>query len=272
MSIQSSFIQQLEQAQDNNQSLVCVGLDPNPEKIDALGVDLLTWLQRIVDATAAHVCAFKPQIAYFAALKAEQQLTQIIQYIHTNYPYIPVILDAKRGDIGSTAKQYATEAFSRYQADAVTVNPYMGGDTIEPYTKFKDKGVVVLCKTSNVGSGELQNLTLANGKTLFQEVAYKAAHDWNHNKNLLLVVGATYPEELAQIRQTVGDMPLLIPGIGAQGGDVQATLNSGLRADGKGLIISSSRAIIYAGDTADNYVDAAEQACFELKNSINQFM
>ena len=265
------FIQQLEQAQDNNQSLVCVGLDPNQQKIDALGVDLLTWLQNMVAATAAHVCAFKPQIAYFAALKAEDELTQIIQYIHHNYPNIPVILDAKRGDIGSTAEQYATEAFSRYQADAVTVNPYMGGDTIEPYTRFKDKGVVVLCKTSNAGSGELQNLQLADGRTLFQTVAHKASSDWNKNHNLLLVVGATYPEELAQIRQTVGDMPLLIPGIGAQGGDVEATLKAGLRTDGKGLIISSSRGIIYAGDTAKNYAAAAEQACVELKETINLY-
>ena len=265
------FIQSIEQAQDKNQSLVCVGLDPISEKIDALGVDLLSWLKAIVDATAAHVCAFKPQIAYFAALQAEAELSQIIQYIHTKYPDIPVILDAKRGDIGSTAEQYAEEAFRRYQADAVTVNPYMGGDTIEPYTRFKDKGVVVLCKTSNAGSGELQNLTLANGRTLFQEVAHKASNDWNKHHNVLLVVGATYPEELAQIRQTVGDMPLLIPGIGAQGGDVEATLKAGLRDDAKGLIISSSRGIIYAGDSKENYAQAAEQACIELKNTINQY-
>ncbi len=265
------FIQQLEQAQDQNQSLVCVGLDPQQKKIDALGVDLLAWLQKIVDATAAHVCAFKPQIAYFAALKAETELTAIIAYIHQQYPGIPVILDAKRGDIGSTADQYAIEAFGRYAADAVTVNPYMGGDTIAPYTCYKDKGVVVLCKTSNAGSGELQNLTLDNGKTLFLTVADKASSDWNNNHNVLLVVGATYPAELAEIRATVGDMPLLIPGIGAQGGDVEATLKAGLRTDGKGLIISSSRGIIYAGDTVENFAQAAEQACIELKNSINKF-
>ncbi len=266
------FIQQLERAQDNNQSLVCVGLDPNADRIKPLGVDLLTWLQNIVDATAAHVCAFKPQIAYFSALQAERELTQIIHYIHDKYPGIPVILDAKRGDIGTTADQYAQEAFTRYQADAVTVNPYMGGDTIEPYSQFKDKGVVVLCKTSNAGSGELQNLTLASGQKLFEVVATKATKDWNHNHNLLLVVGATYPQELAQIRQTVGDMPLLIPGIGAQGGDVQATLQAGLRADGKGLIISSSRGIIYAGDTAANYAAKASAACAELKNTINLYI
>ncbi len=271
MSIQPSFIQQLEQSQDKNNSLVCVGLDPNVDKINALGLDLLPWLKGIVDATAAHVCAFKPQIAYFAALKAEEELTQIIHYIHSSYPEIPVILDAKRGDIGSTAEQYAAEAFKRYQADAVTVNPYMGGDTIAPYTSHKDKGVVVLCKTSNAGSGELQNLKLDNGKTLFQEVAHKASNDWNTNHNVLLVVGATYPEELAQIRQTVGEMPLLIPGIGAQGGDVEATLKAGLRSDGLGLIISSSRGIIYAGESQENFTQAAEDACVELKNTINRY-
>ncbi len=265
------FIEQLELAQENNNSLVCVGLDPNPEKIAALDLNLLTWLKGIVDATANHVCAFKPQIAYFAAMGAEQELTDIISYIHDQYPAVPVILDAKRGDIGSTAEQYAAEAFDRYQADAVTVNPYMGGDTIEPYSKFADKGVVVLCKTSNAGSGELQNLTLANGGSLFQAVAQKASSDWNSNHNLLLVVGATYPSELAQIRQLVGNMPLLIPGIGAQGGDVEATLKAGLRQDRKGLIISSSRGIIYAGDNQENYAQAAEQACVDLKNLVNQY-
>ena len=265
------FIQRLEQAQQQNNSLVCVGLDPNPEKIAAMGVELSSWLEQIVDATAAHVCAYKPQIAYFAAMQAEHELTEIIQYIHHNHPHIPVILDAKRGDIGSTAEQYAAEAFERYQADAETVNPYMGGDTIEPYSCRKEKGVVVLCKTSNAGSGELQNLKLANGNTLFQTVAKNAKNNWNQNNNILLVVGATYPEELAQIRQTVGDMPLLIPGIGAQGGDVKATLKAGLRADGKGLIISSSRGIIYASDNLDDYAEAAKQACKELKNTINKY-
>lgn len=265
------FINQLEQAQEKNQSLVCVGLDPNEKKIAALGIELSDWLEQLVDTTAAHVCAFKPQIAYFAAMQAEQELTDIISYIHQKHPDIPVILDAKRGDIGSTAEQYAREAFERYQADAVTVNPYMGGDTIEPYTQHKDKGVVVLCKTSNAGSGELQNLKLANGDTLFETVAKNAVHNWNQNNNVLLVVGATYPEELDNIRQTVGDMPLLIPGIGAQGGDVKATLEAGLRADGKGLIISSSRGIIYAGDHPDNFALKAQQACIELKNTINQY-
>lgn len=265
------FIKKLEQAQRDNNSLICVGLDPNAEKIKALGVGLDDWLMAMVDATAPHACAFKPQIAYFAAMQAEEELKDIIEYIHLHHPYIPVILDAKRGDIGTTAAQYAIEAFDRYQADAVTVNPYMGGDTLEPYSQHADKGVVVLCKTSNAGSGELQNLTLESGQKLFEQVAMKASSQWNDNNNLLLVVGATYPEELADIRRIVGDMPLLIPGIGAQGGDVKATLQAGLRSDGLGLIISSSRGIIYAGNAADNFQQAAQKAAAELQDLVNHY-
>lgn len=265
------FIEKLEAAQEKNNSLVCVGLDPNAEKIKALGLGLDDWLMAMVDATAQHVCAFKPQIAYFAAMQAEDELTDIIAYIHDQYPELLVILDAKRGDIGTTAAQYASEAFDRYQADAVTVNPYMGGDTILPYSERADKGVVVLCKTSNTGSGELQNLILDNGHTLFEQVAINAKQHWNSNKNLMLVVGATYPEELKQIRALAGDMPLLIPGIGAQGGDVQATLSAGLRKDGKGLVISSSRGIIYAGNDITDFAAKAQQASAELQQRINQF-
>ena len=263
------FIEKLEAAQEKNNSLVCVGLDPNIDKINALNLGLDDWLMAVVDATAPHVCAFKPQIAYFAALDAEDELADIIDYIHDNHPDIPVILDAKRGDIGTTAAQYASEAFDRFDADAVTVNPYMGGDTLLPYSERADKGVVVLCKTSNAGSGELQNLTLDNGHKLFEQVAINANQKWNDNNNLLLVVGATYPEELKKIRQLAGDMPFLIPGIGAQGGDVEATLSAGLRTDGKGLIISSSRGIIYAGDTAENFATKAQQASEALQQLIN---
>ena len=263
------FIQKLEKAQIKNQSLVCVGLDPNREKIQNLGLPLTEWLKKIVDATAGLVCAFKPQIAYFSALRAEQELADIISYIRQQYPDIPVILDAKRGDIGTTAAQYAIEAFERYRADAVTVNPYMGGDTLEPFLKHKDKGVVALCKTSNKGSGELQNLILGNGLNLFEHVAKLATTQWNQYKNLLLVVGATYPQELADIRQIVGNMPLLIPGIGAQGGDLAATLKAGLRQDGLGLIISSSRGIIFADDNPMQFDMAARQACEQLRSAIN---
>ena len=268
----NNFIKQLYKCQQKNKSLVCVGLDPNMEKIEELGIDLSVWLKAIVDAVADKVCAFKPQIAYFSALSAEKELLQIINYIHKNYPAVPVILDAKRGDIGTTAEQYAIEAFEKYQADAVTVNPYMGHDTLQPFLDYADKGVIVLCKTSNAGSNEFQNLVLENGNTLYEQVATNAANKWNINQNLLLVVGATYPQELANIRKIVGNMPLLIPGIGAQGGDVVATLQSGLNADlsQSGLIISSSRGVIYAGDSLENYVQKASNACEQLNKQINK--
>ena len=267
------FIEKLYQCQQKNKSLVCVGLDPNKQKIKALGVDLSTWLKGIVDAVANKVCAFKPQIAYFSAMSAEKELLDIIKYIHKNYPDVGVILDAKRGDIGTTAEQYAIEAFEKYQADAVTVNPYMGHDTLQPFLDYKDKGVIVLCKTSNKGSNEFQNLKLENGQTLFQQVAHNATSHWNENKNVLLVVGATYPQELAEIRAIVGEMPLLIPGIGAQGGNVKATLNSGLNKNPlkSGLIISSSRGIIYAGNTKENYQNSARIACDQLNQQINDY-
>lgn len=262
------FIDRLEQRQIQAKTLLCVGLDPQQEKINALGVDLIAWLKAIVSATAEHVCAFKPQIAHFSSMAAEPALTEIIQYIHQNYPDIPVILDSKRGDIGSTAERYAEEAFGRYQADALTVNPYLGGDTLLPYTNHADKGVVVLCKTSNQQSGQLQDLILQSGQPLYLQVAQLAAEQWNKNKNILLVVGATYPEQLKSIRQQVGDMPLLIPGIGAQGGDLTATLKAGLRGDGLGLMISASRSVIYAGNGAD-FAEQAGLAAEQLKTDIN---
>jgi orotidine-5'-phosphate decarboxylase len=268
----NKFIDKLYQAQARNNSMVCVGLDPNMDNISALGLGLFSWLVKIVDAVANDVCAFKPQIAHFSALSAEIDLKNIIAYIHEKYPDVPVILDAKRGDIGSTAEQYAHEAFGIYQADAVTVNPYLGQDSLQPFLDYADKGVIVLCKTSNKGSNEFQNLTLENGKKLFQQVAQNAASRWNKNGNVLLVVGATYPQELAEIRQIVGEMPLLIPGIGAQGGDVAATLKNGLNngsAD-SGLIISSSRGIIYAGDDS-GFAEKAAAACNKLNKQINDF-
>ena len=269
----NKFITKLYNCQRQNKSLLCVGLDPNMAKINALGIDLGYWLENIVNAVAHSVCAFKPQIAHFSALKAEVVLAEIIHYIHKNHPHIPVILDAKRGDIGTTAEKYAQEAFDKYNADAVTVNPYLGQDSLQPFLDHADKGVIALCKTSNNGSDEFQNLQLQNGRKLFQQVAYNASNNWNDNKNVLLVVGATYPEELAEIREIVGNMPLLIPGIGAQGGDIKAILQSGLNKNPQqsGLIISSSRSIIYAGDKLDNYLQKASKACQELNLQISDF-
>lgn len=258
-------------------TLLCVGLDPDPAKFPAHLAEYddayITFVREIIDATAEFACAFKPQIAYFSAAHAEDKLVALIDYIHHNYPGIPVILDAKRGDIGATAEQYAREAFERYKADAVTVNPYMGGDTLEPYLAYPDKGVIVLCRTSNPGGDDFQMLPVqVNGQSqpLYQYVAHKAATEWNRNGNVSLVVGATYPAELAAVRQIIGDMPLLVPGIGAQGGDVQAAVQAGKTANGTGLVINSSRAILYASQGED-FADAARQVAQATRDSINKY-
>ncbi len=213
------------------------------------------------------MCAFKPQIAYFAARRAEDQLEALIQHIHAKHPDVPVILDAKRGDIGSTAEQYAIEAFERFGADAVTLNPYMGRDSAEPYLARADKGVIFLCRTSNPGGSDLQFLDVG-GEKLYERVARLVAEQWNGNRNCALVVGATFPAEIARVRQLTGDMPLLVPGIGAQGGDVLATVQAGRTADGTGLMINSSRAILYAGKGED-FAAAARQVALATRDEIN---
>jgi orotidine-5'-phosphate decarboxylase len=266
------FREQLQAAWKRNDSLVCVGLDPEPERFPAQlsGQDapIFQFNRAIIDATADLVCAYKPQIAHYAARAAEDQLARSIEYIHQHHPGIPVILDSKRGDIGNTAQRYASEAFERYGADAVTVNPYLGTDSLEPFLSYQDRGVIVLCRTSNPGAGDLQDLP-TGGRKLFEVVAQLAASRWNTRGNCALVVGATYPRELAQVRALVGDMPLLIPGVGAQGGDVQAVVAHGQTAAGDGLIISSSRAILYAASDA-TWVDAARTATRTLRDQINQ--
>jgi orotidine-5'-phosphate decarboxylase len=258
-------------------SLLCVGIDPEPGRYPTTLVDdpdrVFRFGRAIIDATAEYACAFKPQIAHFAAQGAEDALARLIAHIHAAHPGIPVILDAKRGDIGSTALNYAREAFDRYRADAVTANPYLGSDSLAPYLDHADKGVVVLCRTSNPGAADLQDLPVsgADGTTrpLYQRVAEKAARDWNANGNLSLVVGATWPEQLGEVRAIVGgEVPLLVPGIGAQGGDVAAVLKHGLNADRTGLIISSSRAILYASGGAD-FAEAAARAARETREQIN---
>jgi orotidine-5'-phosphate decarboxylase len=230
---------------------------------------IYAFCKAIVDATAAAACAFKPQIAYFAALRAEDQLEALCRYIKSAYPAIPIVLDAKRGDIGSTAEQYAREAFERYDADAVTVNPYMGYDSVAPYLEWKDRGAIVLCRTSNAGGSDLQFLTV-DGKPLYQHVAKLVAEKWNTNGQCALVVGATFPQEISQVRQLVGDMPLLIPGIGAQGGDVAATVAAGRTANGTGMMINSSRAILYAKPAAgEDFTQAAKRVAQETRDAIN---
>lgn len=254
-------------------TLLCVGLDPEPARLpgslrgspDAV----FEFCRAIVDATADAVCAFKPQIAHFAALGAETALQRVIAHIHEAHPGIPVILDSKRGDIGSTARHYAAEAYDRFGADAATVNPYLGRDSVEPFLERHDKGVIVLCRTSNPGSGEFQDLRV-DGRPLYQHVAQRVARDWNAHGQCLLVIGATWPAELAEVRALVGDLPFLVPGIGAQGGDVAAVVRAGMDANRSGLVISSSRAILYAGDGAD-FADAARAAALAQRDEINRY-
>ena len=267
----AGFVGRVEAATDRNNSLVCVGLDPEPERFPA-GLRtaphaIFEFNRQIVDATADYACCYKPQFAHYAALGAEGQLQSTIAYIHERYPHLPVILDAKRGDIGSTATRYAQEAFDRYAADAVTVNPYLGFDSVEPFLRYRDKGVIVLCRTSNPGARDFQDLQVGGDK-LYRRIAECVSRDWNAAGNCLLVVGATYPDELAEIRAVTGDMTFLVPGIGAQGGDVAAAVRAGRTAAGKGLIINSSRGILYAGSGAD-FAAAARAATRKLRDEIN---
>jgi len=264
----TTFLDRLSAAAEQHQSLLCVGLDPEPARfpsgIAPGAAGIYDFCARIVDATADLVCAFKPQIAYFAAHRAEDALERLIAHIRAVAPRVPVILDAKRGDIGATAEQYAREVFERYGADAVTLSPFMGLDSITPYLRYKDKGVFLLCRTSNPGGDDLQAQRLADvpgQPRLFEHVARLAQGDWNIHAipgQLGLVVGATYPQEIAQVRAIAPTLPLLIPGVGAQGGDAAATVQAGWRP-GAPIVVNSSRAILYAGSGPD-FADAARRA------------
>ncbi len=274
-----SFVSTLQSAWRTSASVLCVGLDPDPAKMprslagrpDAV----LRFCAGIVDATAAHVCAFKPQIAYFASQRAEDQLEALIAHIHQRHPGIPVILDAKRGDIGSTAEHYAREAFERYRADAVTLSPYMGYDSVEPYLAYPGRGAILLCRTSNAGGSDLQALTVgadpalgAPEERLYERVARLAATRWNGGGELGLVVGATFPDELRRVRALVGTMPLLVPGIGAQGGDIDAAVAAGATAGG-GMIVNSSRAILYAS-AGEDFAEAAARVARDTRDALRE--
>lgn len=267
-----TFTDLLNNAWVQTDSLLTLGLDPDlnrlPHELQSSPTAIYEFCTGIVDACAPYVSAFKPQFAYFASIKAEDQLERICGYIKQHYPHLPIILDSKRGDIGSTARHYALEAFERYGADAVTVNPYMGSDSVEPYFEWKDKGVIVLCRTSNPGGSDLQFLEV-NGTPLYLHVARLVAEQWNqHTGQCALVVGATFPEEIAKVRQVVGDMPLLVPGIGAQGGDIPATVQAGITSAGTGMMINSSRAILYASSGAD-WQQAAATIAQQTRDAIN---
>ncbi len=297
MNTTPSFTHTLRQRWQAADSMLCVGLDPDPARIPAhLGTGpeaIDRFCRDIIAATADTVCAFKPQIAYFAAQGAEDVLAGLIAHIHAEYPGIPVILDAKRGDIGSTARQYGVEAFDRFKADALTLSPFMGFDSIEPYFEWAGRGLILLCRTSNPGGNDLQALSVlpagdtagappgaqplhkpASGTTpdtqpekLYEHLARLAAGPWNMNGELGLVVGATFPDELARVRALAPRLPLLVPGVGAQGGDVNATVRAGLDADGYGLVINSSRAILYAGKGTD-FADQARKAAVATRDAI----
>ena len=266
-----NFIDMLRAAGERNQSMLCVGLDPEPSRFpqawrgDARRI--YEVCAAIVDATADLVVAFKPQIAYFAAHRAEDQLEQLMAHMRVRAPQVPIILDAKRGDIGSTAEQYAREAFERYGADAVTLSPFMGYDSVQPYLQYPGKGAFLLCRTSNPGGDDLQNQRLASVEgqpLLYEHVARLAQGPWNLNGQLGLVVGATYPAEIERVRAIAPTVPLLIPGVGAQGGDALATVRAGWRPDGP-IIVNSSRAILYAS-SGDDFAEAARREATKTRD------
>jgi orotidine-5'-phosphate decarboxylase len=273
-----TFIEQLRHAERLNGSLLCVGLDPEPSRFPA-GMQgdaskIYDFCAAMVDATADLVIAFKPQIAYFAAHGAEAQLERLMEHIRKNAPHVPTILDAKRGDIGSTAEQYAKEAFERYGADCVTLSPFMGFDSVQPYLKYHGKGAFLLCRTSNPGGDDLQNQRLASVEgqpLLYEHIAQLVQGPWNLNGQLGLVVGATYPAEIERVRSVAPTVPLLIPGVGAQGGDAVATVKAGYRANNgettAPIVVNSSRAVLYASSGAD-YVQAARAAALATRDQL----
>ena len=265
------FVDKLRRRWTAQNTLLCVGLDPDlerfPEFFRGRKDAIVAFNRAIIDATADLVCAFKPQVAHYSACGAEDQLVATIDYIRREHPEIGIVLDAKRGDIGSTAERYAQEAFERYGADAVTVNPYMGFDAIEPFLARSDKGVVVLCRTSNPSAGTFQDLRV-DGKPLYLRVAEEAVSRWNQHGNILLVVGATYPAELRELREFAGNVPFLVPGVGEQGASVVDAVQNGQDSNGNGILLSTSRAVLYASSGVD-FATAARQKALTLRDQIN---
>ncbi len=261
-----TFAERVTRAQTISGGLLCVGLDPDIEKMPAelvqLAAPLLAFNRRIVDATADLAAAYKPQAAFYSAIGGESELEASIRYIRERAPHALVILDAKRNDIGNTATAYAREAFERYGADGVTVNPYMGTDSVLPFVAQAEHGAILLCRTSNPGARDFQDL-LIDGLPLYRRVAERADRDWNRHGNLMLVVGATAPAEMAELRAAHPDLTFLVPGIGAQGGDLESILAAGLKADGTGLLINSARGVIYAGGGAAEAIHAAARALYD---------
>ena len=270
------FVETLLAAERSNDSRLCVGLDPEPARFPrpwrGEASRIFEFCAAIVDATRDLVLAYKPQVAHFAANRAEEQLERLVAHIHAVAPGIPVILDAKRGDIGSTAEQYAREVFERYRADAVTLSPFLGLDSLEPWMKYDGKGLFLLCRTSNPGGSDLQAQRLASGDLLYEHVARLAQGPWNRGGQLGLVVGATFPAELERVRTLAPTLPLLIPGVGAQGGDAAATVRAAWRREGGRttgpIVVSSSRAVLYAGAGPD-FAAAARKVARATRDALN---
>ncbi len=266
-----NFIEKLTKATKKNKSLLCVGLDPDPERMPEK-ISVAEFNKGIIDATSDLVCAYKPNLAFYEALGSEglAALEQTIEHIPD---YIPIIGDAKRGDIGNTAKAYAKSIFAHYNFDAATVNPYSGFDSIEPFIRYKDKGIFILCRTSNTGAIDFQSLRFetASGYLYLFEIVAMKAREWNIYGNVGLIIGATYPNELRLLRQTYPDMPLLIPGIGAQGGELSSTIQYGVDAHGEKAIINSSRQIIYASRGKD-FAEAARWTASSLRDEMNHHL
>jgi orotidine-5'-phosphate decarboxylase len=266
-----NFSDKLNSAVSKNNSLVCIGLDPDPALFpDAESV--IEFNKAIIEATSDFVCAYKPNFAFYEAFGAQgfNALRETVNFVPKD---IPVIADAKRGDIGNTADAYAKSVFDNFNFDAVTINPYMGYDSVAPFIEYRNKGVFILCRTSNAGSGDFQSLScVSDGRSipLFQMVADRASQ-WNKYGNVGLVVGATYPEELKLLREIYPEMMFLIPGIGAQGGDLEKAVRNGADLNGRGIIINSARQIIYASRGAD-FATAARKAAMDLRDSINSFL
>jgi len=260
-----NFIDKLLNSARSNNSLLCIGLDPDPELMPP-GVSMLDFNQAIIEATYDLVCAYKPNLAFYEAMGVEG-LRALAATVGCIPDTVPVIGDAKRGDIGNTAKAYARALFEGYGFDAVTVNPYLGGDSLEPFIEYEDKGVFVLCRTSNPGSADLQDLKV--GKQHLFEVVAKKALEWNEYGNIGLVVGATYPDDIRRVRRICPDMPILIPGVGKQGGDLEAAVRSGVDANREKAIINSSRGIIFASKGKD-FAEAARAAAIETRDEINR--
>jgi orotidine-5'-phosphate decarboxylase len=268
-----SFRDKITAASRVADSLLCVGLDPElsrlPQTIASREKPFYEFNREIIDATAPVACSFKFQIAHYAAEGREKELEMSIAYLRRMHPRIPVLLDAKRGDIGSTAERYAVECFERYNADAVTVNPYLGADSVLPFAKWADRGVFVLCRTSNPSAREVQDLRV-DGRAVFEIIADLATTTWNANQNISLVVGGTYPRDLLSLREQCGDGILfLVPGVGAQGADIHEVVSAGQTAAGSGLLINSSRAIIYASSGLD-FAPAARAVADATRIEINK--